>query len=171
MSEQHDAFEEATARGLRRRGFAGNEFDSALRSASDQVKNPPRVRARSVEYDDINKGMPRKTDEADPGDKMGHEVKPEVKNWTSIPLTEADKAIYHGLHFHGSDNKFGLHTHLRGGELMGGHTHGPQNRLGAHHHRVLDDTVQGVMIDGFHVHETGQNLPCGPHTHTPENFG
>lgn len=177
------SYDDATRRGLRRRGFAGDEFDSALSKAKGELDNPTAAQSRTVANDykeprEEDESVPRTSDSADPGDRLGHEKKPAARYWTSVPVTEADKALYYGLHLHSPDNKFGLHTHVPGGTLSGGHTHGPQNRMGAHHHKEIDTSPDpqkqdppGIMLDGHHVHQTGENMPSGPHTHTPENFG
>jgi hypothetical protein len=156
------------------RGFGNEGFGAALDAAKKEFDEPTQHAPQTVsadykdprEYDD---SVPRTSDSADPGDKQGHEVKLEIKAWPRVPVTPEEWDIYHGLHMHTPDNKFGLHTHMPGGTLTGGHTHGPQNLLGAHHHK--EEVDQGVLIDGQHTHQSTTNMPDGYHGHTPENFG
>ena len=158
--------------------FSEKELSDVLEKVKNRLDEDSTEQSVTISsnynYDQVLKN----TDSSDPGDMHGDGIKPDTKYWTKIPITEEEKAIYYGLHFHSLDNKFGLHTHIPGGELSGGHTHGPQNRMGAHHHRDVnldpDPKIQDppmIPIDGYHVHHTGQNMPSGPHNHVPGNFG
>lgn len=178
------SYDDATRRGLRRRGFAGDEFDSALSKAKGELDSPTPVRSRTVasgyeEPREEDDSVPRTSDSADPGDPNSHEKKLEGNYWARPPISKEEKAIYYGLHLHSPDNKFGLHSHVPGGSLTGGHTHGPQNRMGAHHHNQVEQLTdeqkqtqdpKAYMIDGHHVHND-PNMPTGSHQHDPRNFG
>jgi|KBSSwiStaDraftv2_1062776.scaffolds.fasta_scaffold00065_16 hypothetical protein len=142
-----------------------------FKSAADRIKEPGFY----------NKGTrspsqfwPRTSDSAEPGDEHSHIVKPQGKEWTYVPVTEEDKAIYDGLHIHTQSNPTGMHTHLKGGKSGGAHTHSPQNPLGGHTHKDIDvkdrTNPQGFSIDGHHYHDYNENKPGGQHTHHPENF-
>ncbi len=173
-------YEAATERGIRRRGFGGCAFEDALARAKTEADATPELSSELTvagagykDQRDHDDSVPRTSDSADPGDRTGHEVKPDAPYWTSVPVTEEEKTIYYGRHIHTPDNPLGLHSHVPGGPLLGGHTHGPQNRLGAHHHKEVSDDAadpKAYMIDGHHVHQTGTNMPCGSHEHVPENF-
>jgi hypothetical protein len=101
---------------------------------------------------------------SDTGSGYDHAVKPKgVPAWSRMPASDAEKALYYGVHIHSESNPLGLHTHVPGGQMSGGHSHGPQNRLGVHTH------TESGSLDGKHVHK--HNHPDGGHSHMPENFG
>lgn len=157
-------------------GLNPDVFDNALKKAKELSDDPRMHRAAtSQDYDKIVANhagyWPRTSDSSDPGDPFGYKIKPHnVKVWETVPSTEAEKAAYYGLHIHTESNPFGLHSHFPGGKLSGGHTHSPSNRFGVHTHLDHEDDDVMYSVDGNHTHERGENMPCGPHTHVPENF-
>lgn len=151
-------------------------LNKVFTEAKKKLKRPGFYnRGRASEEDDEKCHWPRVSDSAEPGDEYGHAVKPQGQPWEYVPVTEAEKAIYNGLHIHSESNPLGLHTHLKGGKPGGAHTHSPQNRLGGHTHKDIDfkDKAypRGYSIDGHHYHGHNENKPGGCHNHHPENFG
>lgn len=136
------------------------------RAAADMDKE-----AYDVMLEGLNRGNP-----VGIGDQLYDEHNIET-HWKEAPSSDEDKAIFYGYHVHSKDNPYGLHTHVRGGELGGHHKHGPQNRLGHHTHSVditnlptgmLIGRQSAVYIDGPHEH--GSMAPDGGHNHRPQNF-
>lgn len=158
-------------------GFNPDAFDNALKKAQalsndDIFKRSATAKDYEKVVDDKDGYWDRTGDSSDPGDPFGYEIKPKnVRVWEKIPVTEEEKAIYNGLHIHTESNPFGLHSHFPGGTLNGGHTHSPSNRFGVHTHADIEDEDGLYSVDGQHTHERGENMPCGPHKHVPENFG
>jgi hypothetical protein len=157
-------------------------LNKALTKAAEDIKEPGfsnRARNHYGDYDHDYKHTavwPRTSDSAEPGDELGYEVKPEGESWDAPPVTEAEKAIYYGLHIHSQSNPTGLHTHMKGGKLGGAHTHGPANRLGGHTHKDISFKKdgrwpRGYSLDGQHMHDYKANMPAGSHVHCVENFG
>jgi hypothetical protein len=148
----------------RNRGIQPDAFSEAMKragTASEKEKvsvNPP--------GSDV---WPRTPSSSDSDDPYSSQVKPKgVPVWNHPPATEAEEALYYGVHIHSESNPLGLHTHVPGGKLSGGHSHGPQNVFGGHHHR--GNIPDMAMVDGNHTHD-GKNYPNGSHEHCPENFG
>lgn len=142
------------------RGLQHAAFSDALKQANGGHIAP----------EDEHKGGVRRNPGTDIADPYGSLLKPtNVPVWDHPPLTPAEEALYFGVHIHSESNPLGLHTHITGGTAGGGHSHGPQNRFGSHTHQV-GIPLYGRQLDGSHVHD-GENMPAGPHTHCPENFG
>lgn len=161
-------------------GLQADAFEQALESAKSATDDPNYDRfATHAGYTQAGGGeekWPRLPGSDDHGDPFGNAIKPtNVKTWDHVPSTPEEKAVYQGLHIHTESNPLGLHSHMPGGNPGGAHTHGPQNRLGAHHHKEIDPEKEtnttSYQLDGEHAHEHGENLPSGPHAHSPENFG
>lgn len=166
------------------KGLQADAFSDALDRA-DAIRTDPEAagfvniedylafkaeqRAIADSLDDKSKTWPEQPG-SDGVDPYGHVVKPKgVKYWSTVPSTDAEKAVYYGLHIHSEDNPLGLHSHIPGGAPTGGHSHGPQNRFGVHHHK--GEGASPTQLDGKHAHEPGENMPSGPHEHVyPENF-
>lgn len=160
------------------KGIQKHQFGEALKRAVEDIKDPEfnkystgndYLKSKANGDSEKHDKWPRTSDSADPGDPYGFRIKPKnVPYWTKPPISDAEKAIYCGLHIHSESNPLGLHSHIPGGELSGGHTHGPQNRFGAHHHKK-EKIREMVSVDGVHAH-AGANHPDGAHDHCPENF-
>ncbi len=147
----------------RNRGLQADGFAEALRKAGADGHEYP-------QDDELGEGGVRSTPGTDIADPYGSQVKPQgVPVWEHPPLTPAEEAVYYGTHIHSESNPLGLHSHVLGGTPSGGHSHGPQNRFGSHHHKA-EKPLYGITLDGVHVHEHGDNKPCGQHLHGPENF-
>ncbi len=173
----------------KKRASFEDAFGEALENAADLTEDPNFRAIGSYEkYKALTAGhggnegvfrertqvWPELSDSAE-NDPYSHKVKPDSKHWKTVPETEKEKALYMGVHIHAQDNPFGLHTHVPGGAMGGGHSHGPQNPFGSHSHKEVEDLNlrPGIMLqlDGKHTHEYGENLPSGPHEHSPESFG